>query len=127
MSNSNNHGQEETPVATDTRNHPGVMAAFMEGFGCAALYEGKCDPKFWVDFWPHSKAHADWVEAVSPSVSREAIRAEAFEEAAKVAEGWSSPLRPGTEARLLGHKEAARDIAAAIRALAAPEHGERTI
>jgi len=34
---------------------------------------------------------------------------------AEIAESWTAPLRPGTEARLLGHKDAARDIAAAIR------------
>lgn len=38
------------------------------------------------------------------------------ERCAKIAETWKSPLRPETEARRLGHEEAAREIAAAIRA-----------
>lgn len=33
---------------------------------------------------------------------------------AGVARRWKSPLKPGTEARLLGHKEAAREIAKGI-------------
>jgi hypothetical protein len=43
--------------------------------------------------------------------------ADGVEAAAKVADGWKSPLQPGTDARLLGHQEAARSIAAAIRLL----------
>jgi len=33
------------------------------------------------------------------------------ERCAKIAARWKSPLKPGTEARLLGHREAAREIA----------------
>lgn len=47
------------------------------------------------------------------AISR-AIAAER-ERCATIAESWRSPLEPGTEARLLGHQEAAREIAAAIR------------
>lgn len=32
-----------------------------------------------------------------------------------IAATWKSPLKPGTEARLLGHQEAAREIADEIR------------
>jgi hypothetical protein len=42
-------------------------------------------------------------------------RAAERERCAKIAEEWKSPLKPGTEARLLGHEEAAREIAQAIR------------
>lgn len=45
------------------------------------------------------------------------VRSQTLDEAARVARGWKSSLRPGTEARRLGHEEAAREIAAAIRAL----------
>lgn len=44
-------------------------------------------------------------------------RIAALEEAAGVAEGWKSSLRPGSTDRLNGHNEAARSITEAIRAL----------
>jgi hypothetical protein len=47
--------------------------------------------------------------------------ASAIEAAARMAETWQSSLRPGSPERLAGHKEAACDIAAAIRAFPAPE------
>lgn len=54
------------------------------------------------------------------AIAAEASAREAWKkgmlEAAGIAEGWKSPLRPGTDARLLGHQEAARVIALAIRA-----------
>jgi hypothetical protein len=37
------------------------------------------------------------------------------ERCAKIAARWKSSLRPGTEARLLGHQEAAKEIAKVIR------------
>ncbi|RUX04766.1 MAG: hypothetical protein E5V51_00310 [Mesorhizobium sp.] len=37
------------------------------------------------------------------------------ERCAKIAAEWKSPLRPGTEARRLGHDEAAHEIARKIR------------
>lgn len=52
-----------------------------------------------------------------PPMSPETEAGEAIEAAAKVAETWKSSLRPGDELRLLGHQEAARAIATAIRAL----------
>lgn len=42
-------------------------------------------------------------------------RQEAFEEAAKISETWRCSLRPGNPQRLLGHQDAAAQIAAAIR------------
>lgn len=54
---------------------------------------------------------------------REAWNA-ALEEAAEVAGSWESPLKPGNEHRLNGHKEAARDIAAKLCALKDTPHGE---
>lgn len=40
--------------------------------------------------------------------------ADGLRAAAALAREWKSPLRPGTDARLLGHQEAARAISAAI-------------
>ena len=48
---------------------------------------------------------------------------EAIEAAAKLAEGWKSSLRPGSPDRLNGHREAARDIATAIRTLKTDPQG----
>lgn len=54
------------------------------------------------------------------------------EACASVAEKWESVFKPGTEARLLGHQEAALDIAAAIRkrsdadVTGAAPHGKET-
>lgn len=59
---------------------------------------------------------SDALDAKDAEIAR--VRAETLEEAARVAEGWRSSLCPGTDSRLLGHREAARDIATAIRALA---------
>ncbi len=59
---------------------------------------------------------SDALDAKDAEIAR--VRAKTLEEAARVAEGWRSSLRPGTDSRLLGHREAARDIATAIRALA---------
>lgn len=42
------------------------------------------------------------------------------EEYARVAENWKSPLQPGSTERLHGHREAAKAIAEAIRALPPP-------
>jgi len=70
--------------------------------------EGLVDPDF-VD------AHRI-AAAIVATLDRGKVRDGALEEAAVIAEGWKSCLRPGTEARLLGHQEAARDIAKAIRA-----------
>lgn len=44
-------------------------------------------------------------------------RNEVVEECARVASSWSSSLRPGSLSRLHGHREAAQDIATAIRNL----------
>lgn len=45
------------------------------------------------------------------------------EQCARVAALWKSSLRPGSEDRHHGHREAASNIAAAIRAIQAPERG----
>lgn len=47
-------------------------------------------------------------------------RQEAFEEAAKISETWRCSLRPGNSQRLLGHQDAAAQIAAAIRIASQP-------
>lgn len=46
-----------------------------------------------------------------------AFRNAALDEAAKVALEWESPLKPGSDDRLKGHREARRNIGAAIEAL----------
>jgi hypothetical protein len=64
-----------------------------------------------------SPDHTNYAEVEAANAARiaAALRDEC-ERCAKIAEAWKSPLRPGTQARLLGHQEAAREIAAAIRA-----------
>jgi hypothetical protein len=95
--------QEETPVAPD--DTPTVNA----------LYER-------LAVWA-KKAVREHV--ASPSVSREAIRAEAFEEAAQWAAAAAvTGVQLGWDASATGDHVVASIRA---RALSAPEHGERTI
>lgn len=54
------------------------------------------------------------IEAWVQKIVRKAVAAER-RRCANIAARWKSPLQPGTEARLLGHQEAAREIARAIR------------
>lgn len=49
------------------------------------------------------------------SEAEQRARREALEEAAKIAEDWRCSLRPGSYDRLLGHQDAAKQIADKIR------------
>lgn len=64
----------------------------------------------WQSYLPEARTA---IEAAMPHLSPSLAR----EEAAALAAGWTSSLRPGSEERRLGHAEAAREIAAAIRGL----------
>ena len=67
---------------------------------------------------PHEPSHAGETASEAMLIASklvETARIEERERCAKIAESWKSPLRPGTEARRLGHDEAAREIATAIR------------
>ncbi|API59626.1 hypothetical protein BSL82_10105 [Tardibacter chloracetimidivorans] len=68
---------------------------------------------------PMWESYLDVVDVVLEAAAEPgAMSAEEVREvAANIAAQWKSSLRPGTEARLLGHQEAARWIAAAIRAM----------
>lgn len=56
----------------------------------------------------------DQLVSAIASALREA-EARERERCAEIAKNWKSSLRPGSEARLFGHQEAACEIAAAIR------------
>lgn len=53
--------------------------------------------------------------AAALSEAEQRARREALEEAAKIAEEWRCSLRPGSHDRLLGHQDAAKQIADKIR------------
>lgn len=95
-----------------TDNDEFMSLEVVDGIEKLAGFGGSCRPEFILDLCKDVRKLKQRVEELEAEVRK--TRDAAFDSCTSIAKNWKSALRPGTEDRLAGHKEASMAIAKSI-------------